>query len=248
MKTNYTSKQNRFHPYLKPLSLVALSGALLSLNSCDYSTSSSYDAPVVHHESLSKNKKTSQRYTSNRTLKPTVKFPARIGFIQVTSGYNNNLRVVNNRDLETEEHEKIVGSLPNLAGAVNINPSFLSSSNTSYKELGYAAQKMGCNMLAVYEFRTTARSTNGSTILSVATLGAAPTNGHKAVSTVSLTFIDAKTGYIYGVMEEKATARGLSSSWGNDSTKGSIKHRADARAFDKLVRKIPAFWPSVYSR
>lgn len=103
-------------------------------------------------------------------------------------------------------------------------------------------------MLAVYQFNTTSRTKNGATILSVASLGAAPTNGHKATAHVSLTFIDANTGYIYGVIEESASASRLSTSWGSDNASRNAKHTANQKAVDKLMKKLPDFWQTVYNR
>lgn len=214
-----------------------------SLTSC-YTTPGVYTAPDFSSKPVLGKVASS----SNKTLRPTVKFPARIAFARVNSYSGNNIQLVNNREYETDEHKKIIGSLPNIAGVTHLSSAYLPSTNTNLTELRKATRRLGASMLAVYQFNSTSRTSNGSTILSVATLGAAPTNGHKATAHVTLTFIDAQTGYIYGVLEESATARRLSTTWGSSSASDGAEHQANQRAVDKLMKKLPAFWQTVYTR
>ena len=218
-----------------------------SLNSCDYTTPSNYTAPPMPGVG-SKATTSKSLSSSNRSLRPTVSFPARIAFARVKTTSGNTLYFDNNRDLETPEHAKIISSLPHISGVANIHSSYLESNHTSYAELRKAARRIGSTMLAVYQVNTSSRTTNGSTLLSVATLGAAPTNGHKATATISLIFMDAKTGYIYGIMEERATSGSLSTSWGNYDANKNAEHKANTKAFDKLIKRLPQFWPTVYSK
>ena len=222
---------------------------LFNLSSCnDYSTPSTYDVPVVSGNVTPSKHKKSSRFLSNKNLRPTVSFPCRIAFARVRSAGGNSLIFDDHRDLETQEHQKIIASLPKVAGVVNIQAAFLGDSNTDYDELRKAARRLGANMLAVYQINATMRSHNASMILSVATLGAAPINGNKATASISLIFMDARTGYIYGVMEDQATASNLSSSWGVDSSEETLKYRASKRAFDKIIKRLPQFWPTVYNK
>lgn len=218
------------------------------LSSCDYSTPTSYSAPSLPSQQHASTSKHSFTTPSNKNLKPSVRFPARVAFARVNGSHGNSLRLVNERDLETDNHAKIVGSLPNLAGAVNIHSAHLSSNTTNYRELRAAARRLGADIVGVYQFHTSSRTTNGSTLLSVVTLGAAPTNSSKATTTASLTFIDSKTGYIYGVSEQRATSSGLSTSWGEYSTRENATHRANQKAFDKLIKNLPTFWQSITAK
>lgn len=236
-------KSNQLHTVISSVSTIVISaGLLLTLNSC-YTTPGVYNAPDLN--SNVKNKVASSRSSSSRTLYPTVKFPARIAIAQVSNESASNLYLVNKRDLETDEHRKIVASLPHIAGVTHINSAYLPSRRTNIKELRKAAQRLGSNMLALYQFNTSSRVNNGSTVLSVATLGAAPTNGTKATANVSITFIDASNGYIYGVAEEQATKKALSSTWGAGNARKRSEHKANQEAFNKLMKNLPNFWNTV---
>jgi len=174
--------------------------------------------------------------------------PARIAFARVESGGSSQVRLINNREYEKPEHAEIIGSLPNIAGVTHINSAFVSSSSTNLAELRKATRRLGASMLAVYQFNSSTRTTNGSTILSVATLGAAPMTGNKAFANVSLTFIDANTGYIYGVIEDSAYSNRISSSWGAGNARKNALTKANQKAIDKLMKRLPVFWEGVSTR
>ncbi|GAA5494438.1 hypothetical protein Rhal01_00599 [Rubritalea halochordaticola] len=225
---------------MKPIMLLPILASSL-LTSCVYDTADSYVAPTKPIPG------SKAHGYSEKTLRPQAKFPVRIAVARVQTR-GSQIHLIEDRDFEREEHQQVISSLPQIRGMVNVDPGQLESTDTSYPELRKAARRLGCNMLAVYRFHASHQSKNASTLLSVATLGAAPTNSHTTNATVSLTLIDASTGYIYGVSEETARTKSLSTSWGNGDSKESAKQRAQQKAYDQLIENLPRFWNSVLKK
>jgi len=221
--------------------VLAAAGALVS---CDgYTTPSEYSA--VDHP-LRKVKK--EEVPSSRNLKPAAKFPARIAMVKVETGYSGNMSLSRNQHVERAEYAKTLGSLPGIAGMVNMNNTMVRSNRVSYASLRKEARNLGADLVAIYKFNTSTHTNNVSTLLSVATLGAAPTNGHRSVSAVSLLIMDARTGYVYGVEQASAEKRALSTSWGNDGASDHAEFRAEQVAMDEIMKKVPGFWKMLYAK
>lgn len=213
--------------------LPVLSASLLT--SCVYETSNDYVAPTSPIKGVKE---------TNTNLRPTVHFPARIAVARVQTR-GSQIYLIEDREFDRPEHQQTITSLPQISGIVNIDPGQLDSTSTNYTELRKAAHRLGCNMLAVYRFHSSSHTKDASTLVSVATLGFAPTNAHTTNATVSLTIFDASNGYIYGVSEETARSKSLSTTWGSDNSTTSAAHKAQQEAYDKLIHKLPTFWNSI---
>jgi len=224
------------YPHMKTkLILSAITATLLT--SCTYESPDTYNAPTKPIPN--------QKSPSNKNLRPTVKFPARIAIARVeTNRYSTTTRLIEDRSYERPEHLAQIASMPNIRSIVDIDPGLIEGPAT-YTNIRHAARRLGCNMVAVYRFSTTHNSKDNATILSVATLGAAPTNSHATTTTVTLTIFDASNGYIYGVLQENATAKSLSSSWGHSESQNGLEQKTRQQAFDKLIKKLPNFWSTV---
>jgi hypothetical protein len=79
----------------------------------------------------------------------------------------------------------------------------------------------------------------------VATLGLAPNHTHNTITVATLMVRDARTGYIYGVMEELAESGGLTAGMDVDNATQRGKRRSRDKAMEKLMEKLPAFWGGV---
>ena len=102
--------------------------------------------------------------------------------------------------------------------------------------------------MAVYRFDSTDEHQDVFMPLTVATLGLAPNHTHKTTTVATLMVRDARTGYIYGVMEERASSGGLTAGmdWSNAAQRAQRSSRAEA--MDKLMEKLPAFWGGVLAK
>lgn len=153
--------------------------------------------------------------------------------------------MISDTDLEQSKHAEAAAALPGIAGIVSLNRVALVSEVKSYAELDREARKVGADLVAVYRFDASDRTNDLFVPLSIATLGLAPTNSYTVVGTATLMVRDARTGYIYGVMEESATNKGVTAGMDLYNATERSKTKAKAAAFDKLTEKLPQFWSRV---
>ena len=118
----------------------------------------------------------------------------------------------------------------------------------SYREIDAEARKVGADMVAIYRFEASDRSNDAFLPLSVATLGLAPTNSYTVTATATLMMRDARTGYLYGVMEESATNKGLTAGMDLHNAQERSKRNAKKKALDQLTAKLPVFWNGVLAK
>lgn len=206
------------------------------LNSCQYDTPSSYSLPVTGGPSGATQE--------NSNARPTVRFPARVAVVRI-EGSHGGFRMIPETDVEQDEHVAVAAALPGVAGIVSLNRVALVSEVKSYRELDAEARKVGADLVAVYRFEASNRSSDAFVPLTVATLGLAPTNSFKTAATATLMVRDARTGYLYGVLEETATGKGVTAGMDVYNATERSKERAKKEALDKLTAKLPGFWEGV---
>jgi len=221
--------KNKLLQIVKPLSLSLCCVAIVSCYA-GYTTPSSYDVPP---SATSQN----SNVTQSKTLKPTVSFPARIAIVKLNGSMHQHFN--------SSKHKKTLSKLEGIAGIVNLNSVEPISSNSTTQQLQKTSKKYAADLLAVIRFQSSTHRANLSSAASVVTLGLAPTQTHRAASSVSLSVIDANTGYVYGVLDETVEKKGLSTWWGGSTTKRNTEYRAEKSAMDKLVKKMPALWESI---
>jgi hypothetical protein len=56
---------------------------------------------------------------------------------------------------------------------------------------------------------------------------------------------DARTGYLYGVLEESGTSKGVTAAMDVHNATERSKRSAKKEALDKLTEKLPGFWEGV---
>ena len=114
-------------------------------------------------------------------------------------------------------------------GSSSLNRVALVSEVKSYRELDAEARKVGADLVAVYRFETSDRTSDLFVPLTVATLGLAPTNSFNTVATATLMVRDARTGYLYGVLEESATSKGVTAADGCLQRDGAFEAEREER-------------------
>lgn len=184
--------------------------------------------------------------SGNRYVKPTVSFPARVAVARVEKArYGGAVKLFDGQSLERPEHVAIVSRLPGVRGMVSLNNVSLKSGDMSYESLRSDAQNVGADLLAVYRFTTNEETVDHSTLLTTASLGILPTQGHQVVSNVSLILQDAQTGYTYGVLEKQAAQKRSATGWGLHTAVQKAREKTRQEAFDALMQDLPAFWSQV---
>jgi len=206
---------------------------------CHYDTPSSYSLPVTQGPSGS--------IEDSSHARPTVHFPARVAVVRI-EGSSSGFRMIPETDVEQSEHTAAASSLPGVAGLVSLNRVALISEVKSYRELDAEARKVGADLVAIYRFEASDRSSDAFLPLSVATLGLAPTNAYTVTATATLMVRDTRTGYLYGVLEESATNKGLTAGMDLHNAQERSKRNAKKKALDQLTAKLPVFWNGVLAK
>ncbi len=218
--------------------LIILSINLL-LNSCYYGTPGSYSVAV--------SKSRAGATQDTRTARPTVRFPANLAIARIESSYSG-YRLKRDTDVEQSKHAEAVTRLSGVRGIVNLNQVGLVTNLKDYAQLDQEARKLGADLLAVYRIEESVHSTDYLPILSFATLGLAPTKPYRLSATASLMVRDARTGYVYGVLEEKAEASGIMAEMDTYNNQSRAMRKAKTEALDKLADQLPVFWDMVRSK
>ncbi|RYD65005.1 MAG: hypothetical protein EOP83_08360 [Verrucomicrobiaceae bacterium] len=206
---------------------------------CNYDTPSSYSLPVTQGPSGA--------IEDSSHSRPTVRFPARVAVVRI-EGSSSGFRMIPETDVEQSEHAAAASALPGVAGLVSLNRVALISEVKSYRELDTEARKVGADLVAIYRFEATDRSSDVFLPLSVATLGLAPTNSYTVTATATLMVRDARTGYLYGVLEESATNKGLTAGMDLHNAQERSKRSAKKKALDQLTARLPVFWNGVLAK
>jgi uncharacterized protein YbjQ (UPF0145 family) len=147
-------------------------------------------------------------------------------------------------DVESEKHLAAAQSLPGVSGIVSLNRTLMSSQVKSYDELDRQARALGADLVAVYRFDEGKRNSDIFVPLTLASLGLAPTKTYQIKSHVTLMVRDARTGYIYGVLEESGESGGLTAEMDVHNAAERSRHKARQRALDRMAEKLPTFWSS----
>ena len=118
----------------------------------------------------------------------------------------------------------------------------------SYRELDREALKLGADLLAVYRIETERRSSDAFEPLSILSLGFAPTVSNQITTVATLVVRDARTGYIYGVLEERAESKGVTMAMDISSAQRRAAKRTEKEAMDRLMERLPGFWNGVLAK
>jgi hypothetical protein len=216
--------------------LLALS---LAFASCEYHTPPALSVPMAEASP--------GVVPDNRDARPTVRFPARIAIARIAAS-GDGFKLEDSTTGEKPEHAAKVASLPGVAGVMALNRIALISHVESYRELDGEALKLGADILAVYRFDSSEDIQDVFVPLTVASLGLAPNHTHKTTTVATLMIRDARTGYIYGILEERGSSSGLTAGIdvSNASHRGARRSRAEA--MDKLMEQVPGFWNGVLAK
>lgn len=232
-----------FPKFLK-LSVVTLGAGVLASCTDGYTTPSSYQTSAPTRSKTQSNSLVS----NSKHVKPTVKFPTRLAVVKVKDGYGGKLTVAPNQHVERPEYAQTISELEGLKGMVNLNNTTVGNGSVSYTSLRRSARNLGADMLGIYKFNTSTQDTEGPAVIQFASLGFAPVNSQKSVSAVSLILMDAKTGYVYGVLEESDKSSRLSSSWTTYNARSVNELKSKQKAMDKLMKKVPTFWNRIVTK
>ena len=189
--------------------------------------------------------------------RPQAPFPARLAVVRVQgSGYraynlsshgHGRFSVVTARDVETDEQMERVRRLPDVAGVGTLNRMLLPERLDSDRDLRMAAAALHTDMLLLYTFDTQFETDELIPVAGVITLGIFPDRQARVVSTVSGLLMDVRSGYIYAALETTERQHQAANFWTSEDAADDARRRAEAMAFEELVRQFEQTWPKVVS-
>lgn len=190
--------------------------------------------------------------------KPALKLPAALVLARVQGlGYRNNnvtgvnfggFSLVTTRDVENDEDMARLKKFRDLQEVGTISSILVQESLSSEMALREAAARLHADLLFIYTFQTTNRDEGEYPILALLTLGFAPTISYRVDTTLSGMLVDAKTGYVYGTLETTAKEEGHSTPWSSGSALNKARHKAESKAFAKLIDEAEIFWNGLIPR
>ena len=190
--------------------------------------------------------------------KPTAKFPANMAVVRVQeSGYRSctsegygqgRFSVVFERDVEKEED---FARLNRAAGIAQISPLsrlLLSPDLQSEKDLRVAATRLQADMILIYTLDTQFYRTDKSTPLTVISLGLGQTIDVRVTTSVSALVMDARTGYIYGTVEETAREERTTAALTTKNAYDQLRLKTERRAFEQFLDEFEVMWKKIIER
>ena len=192
------------------------------------------------------------------TVKPAVKFPAALLVARVQeSGYRNRYlegidaggySIITTREVETEDDMARISRLRGVSEVGSLNRLLVQARRSDATALREAAARLHADLLLVYTFSTSSHDRNNLPLLSVITLGLAPTQSYRVTSTISAIVLDVKTGYVYGAIEQSGKHEGLTIAWNTGSALEAGRRKVEREVFEKLLTELDSFWGRFYER
>lgn len=187
--------------------------------------------------------------------RPLANFPTGIAVVRVQSpGYQSNTAqgwgqgnysIVTTRDIEEPMQIERLGKLPQISGMATVNRLLLPRELRSDVELRQAAAQLHADMLLVYTVDTIFTDNDMAEPLTLVTLGLAPNQHLRVVTTASAALLDTRNGYVYGVSEATESRNALSMAWGSSAAMDSLRCKTETAAFEKLVGEMEKMWSGV---
>ena len=213
--------------------------AAISLTSCEYEN--------TYHEVKSsqysdKVKRQSNAIAVASTGRPLAKLPVRLGVARVYKNKDQSLYLPNGAKFESESDIATLHQLHGVSGALMLNSVLGGQTFSNVTELRKVARNYGIEVLGLYHLDTNTHHKDYSTIVSVATLGTAPTQGIRTVTTGTFSIIDAHSGYLYGVTNAIAKNKSIATGWGYSNAEKEDRLEMEEEVYQSILEKLPSSW------
>ena len=187
-----------------------------------------------------------------RRASPAAKYPARIAVIQVQqSGYKSQtttgvgtgaFSVVTKPDAGGEQDLMRLSGLPKVADAIRPTANQLPVRLDSAADLRTALEGMEVDHLLLYTLDTRFSSSDILRPLSVVSFGFSPTQKFQVTSSASAVLLDARSGHVYGSVEEITVDSGYSSGWGKRGAMDEQRLKTERESLNKLLESFDSLW------
>ena len=190
--------------------------------------------------------------------KPMAKFPANVVVVRVqepgyksytTSSYGQGkFSVIFDRDVEKKEDFDRLGKLVDMDHISPLSRLLLPQNLQSEKDLRVAACRLSADMVLIYTIDTKFYKTDTSTPLTVISLGIGPTINTRVITSVSALIIDAKTGFIYGTIEETAKEGRTTAALTTKNACDKLRLKTEREAFEQFLDEFEVLWKEIVQR
>ena len=195
---------------------------------------------------------------------PMAAFPTALAVARVQgSGYRSeanwqavgsgNYTLISSRDEGEQVTLTELEEWPQVSGIVGLNRLLVPEQLETDVELRKAAAQLHADMVLVYTLDTSLETHNRSVLLTLLSLGIAPTYEARVRTTASAVLLDTRTGYVYGAAEVSTGDEERTSEWnfywGNDVSEEYRDTEHDAIV--KLAGELERTWSGIlatYSR
>jgi hypothetical protein len=187
--------------------------------------------------------------------KPLATFPTAIAVARLQStGYHSQtaesfgtgrFSIVTTRDVEKPEQIERLARLPMVLGIAPMNRLLLPPNLDSEVDLRNAAAQLHADLLLMYTLDTQFYVNDMSSAVTLISLGFAPIQNARVVTTASALLVDTRNGYVYGLAEATVTKNHLTSAWDSDHAVDATRVRTETEAFEKLVGEFEKTWAGV---
>ncbi len=189
---------------------------------------------------------------------PESPMPARVAYAHIqdrsyrsasTSGVaRGTIALVSADDLEKAADLEAMRRWPETTDFVRLTPILVRNGAAAQDfdaltALREGAATLHADILALYTVDTHFRVDDFSPgALGVLTLGLAPTRTAVVHSTVSIVFVDVRTGFVYGTAEASSNDDQLANSWTSGDAVDQCRRRVEREAFEKLLVEAGKTW------
>ncbi|MBI5363276.1 MAG: hypothetical protein HZA53_08860 [Planctomycetes bacterium] len=191
--------------------------------------------------------------------KPAAGWPATVALVRVQEqGYRSyswepkssggKWTVVGVREAEKPEHLARLRALPDVRDVALASSLLVPEQIGSDTELRAAAARMQADLLLLYTFDTTFHERDDAPILTLVTLGIAPTRVSKVAATAQCVLLDVRSGYFYGSAEATERRELRQSTLGKEEDFESQRITAEELAFEKLLAAFETTWPAIVAQ
>lgn len=190
--------------------------------------------------------------------KPTAKLPANIVFVRVQEpGYRSDttrsygegkFSVVFARDIEKDEDFERLSRLAGVAQMSPLSRLLLPGNLQSEKDLRVVASRLQADMILIYTVDTKFYRTDTSTPVTVISLGMGQTIHVRVITLVSALVMDARTGYIYGTVEETAREERTTAALTTKNAYDRLRLKTERQAFEQFLDEFEVMWRDIVER
>lgn len=191
--------------------------------------------------------------------KPAAQFPVRIAVAHLQSaGYQSfgargvgsgTYSLVDVREVERDSDFNAMMDWPQVFGVVPLSRALMPAKLENFADLRDAARAAQADVVFAYTFDTTFHVENKTFAPEQEiTLGVLPGREAQVNSTATGLFVDARTGFVYGLAQGNGSERSSMTQWTKPAAADDTRIKAERAAFTNLMSNAADTWKRIVSR